>query len=71
MEWVILATVAPVVLAVLGFFAKRLIDRNDAAHERLWGEVKDMRCEIGELKIGQAEIKAQLGIIIKNGGHDG
>ena len=67
MGWIILAAVAPVVITVFGFFAKRLIDRNDAAHERLWAEVKGVQCELGDLKVGQAEIKAQLGILIKNG----
>ena len=69
--WIIFGVVAPVVLAVLGYFAKRLIDRNDAAHERLWGEVKAVNVELGDLKVGQAEIKAQLRILIKNGEHNG
>ena len=67
---IVLAAVMTVIFALGGWIGKRLVERNDAAHERLWDEVKDMRVEIGDLKVGQAEIKAQLGILIKNGGSD-
>ena len=68
---IVLAAVMTVIFALGGWIGERLVERNDAAHERLWDEVKDMRVEIGDLKVGQAEIKAQLGILIKNGGSDG
>ena len=68
---IVLAAVMTVIFALGGWIGKRLVERNDTAHERLWDEVKDLRVEIGDLKVGQAEIKAQLGILIKNGGGDG
>ena len=71
MGWIILAAVAPVVLAVLGYFGQRLVARNDAAHDKLWGEVKEIRVDVAELKTGQANINGKLDILVNGRGKDG
>ena len=65
--WIVLASVTPVVLAVVGYFVKRLVDKNDAAHDRLWGVVEEVRSDVGDLKVGQGKIEAKLDMLIKNG----
>ena len=69
--WIVLAAVAPVVIAVLGYFGKRLVDKNDAAHDRLWGVVEEVRSDVGELKVGQGKIEAKIDMLIQNGKSDG
>ena len=69
--WIVLAAVAPVVIAVMGYFGKRLVDKNDAAHDRLWGVVEEVRSDVGELKVGQGKIEAKIDMLIQNGKSDG
>ena len=71
MGWIILAAVAPVVIAVFGYFGQRLVARNDAAHDKLWGEVKEIRVDVAELKTGQANINGKLDILVNGRGKDG